>query len=112
MMSRGKRLSSRVSPEELARSGVVVRIPSALRSFTEGQDEILLEAADVASLLARLDASFPGIRDRVVDETGRRREFVNIFVNDELVRGPLDRIGLRAGDTVHILPSVAGGSDG
>jgi molybdopterin converting factor small subunit len=91
---------------------VLVRIPSALRSFTGGQDEVLLEAPDVASLLARLDTAFPGIQSRIVDEAGHRREFVNVFVNDELVRGPLAEVSLSPGDTVHILPSVAGGNHG
>lgn len=103
-------MKPRGSPEELVQSGVTVHIPPALRSYTEGQDEVLLEAGDAASLLRELDAAFPGIRQRVVDEVGRPRPFVNVFVNDELVRGPLDRAALSPGDAVHILPSVAGGS--
>lgn len=105
-------MESRVSPEELARVGVTVRIPATLRTFTDGQDEVILEGADLATLLRRLDQAFPGIRDRVVDETGGPRRYVNVFVNDELVRGPLAQVRLASGDTVHILPSVAGGSDG
>jgi molybdopterin synthase sulfur carrier subunit len=102
-------LGSRVSPEELARSGVLVRIPSALLSFTGGQDEVLVEAADLASLLSGLEAAFPGIGDRIADEAGQLRQYVNVFVNDELVRGPPVRVRLSPGDQVHILPSVAGG---
>ncbi|MFA5895437.1 MAG: MoaD/ThiS family protein [Thermoplasmata archaeon] len=102
-------MDSRVSPEELAHSGVLVRIPSALLSFTGGQDEVLLEATDLASLVARLDAAFPGAGDRILDEAGRLRQYVNVFVNDELVRGTPDRVRLSPGDQVHILPSVAGG---
>ncbi len=100
---------SRGSPEELARAGVLVRIPSALLPFTAGQDEVLLEAGDLASLVMRLDEAFPGIRERIVDEAGKRREFVNLFVNEDLARGPLGQAVLRPGDVVHILPSVAGG---
>ncbi|HYS99832.1 MAG TPA: MoaD/ThiS family protein [Thermoplasmata archaeon] len=100
---------ARVSSEELARSGVLVRIPPALRSYTDGQDEVVLEADDVASLLRGLDRTFPGIRDRVVDEAGHRRPYVNIFVNEDLLGSPLPEARLKRGDVVHILPSVAGG---
>lgn len=99
----------RAPPDELIAKGVLVRVPHALRSYTDGQDEVLLEAADVASLLARLDEAFPGIQDRIVEETGRPRRYVNVFVNDEQVRGPLGAARLAPGDVVHILPSVAGG---
>ncbi|HII41111.1 MAG TPA: MoaD/ThiS family protein [Thermoplasmata archaeon] len=103
-------MESRVSAGELARLGVTVRIPTTLRAYTDGQDEVLLEGTDLAALLRRLDDAFPGIRERVVDETGAPRRYVNLFVNDELVREPLPAVHLSAGDVVHILPSVAGGS--
>ena len=98
-----------VSPEEVVRTGILVRIPPALRSYTQGQDEVVVEASDVRGLLDALEAAFPGIRDRVMDEAGRRRQYVNIFQNDELTRDPLPDIRLAPGDVVHILPSVAGG---
>jgi sulfur-carrier protein len=88
---------------------VLVRIPPALRSYTDGQDEVVLEATDVAAVLHALNVSFPGIRDRVVDEAGRRRPYVNIFLNEDLVMSSLPEAKLKPGDTVHILPSVAGG---
>ncbi len=105
-------MESRVPPEELARAGVKVHIPPALRTLTDGQDEVLMEAGDAATLLRELDRAFPGIRGRVLDETGRTRPYVNVFVNEELVRGPLDKVPLAAGDAVFILPSVAGGCIG
>ena len=105
-------MDPRPSPENLARSGVTVHIPPALRSFTDGQDEVLVEAVDVASLLRELNDAFPGIRGRILDETGRPRPYVNVFVNDELVRERLDGVSLAGGDVVHILPSVAGGAHG
>ena len=98
-----------VSPEEVVRAGILVRIPPALRAYTQGQDEVVVEARDVRGLLDALEAAFPGIRDRVMDEAGRRRQYVNIFHNDELTRDPLPDIRLAPGDVVHILPSVAGG---
>lgn len=70
-----------------------------------------MEANDVESLLVGLDEAFPGIRDRIVDETGRLRPYVNVFVNDDLRRDVPRDIALRGGDVVHILPSVAGGLD-
>jgi len=105
----GKIVATRASSAEIARTGVTVRIPPALRSYTDGQDEVVLEADDVESLLRALDRAFPGIRDRVVDEAGRRRQYVNIFVNEELLWSSLPEARLRRGDVVHILPSVAGG---
>jgi molybdopterin synthase sulfur carrier subunit len=105
-------MDRRASPEEIARLGVTVYVPPALRTYTAGQDEVHVEADDVASLLERLNAAFPGIRTRVVDETGHARPYVNVFVNEELVRGPLADARLSSGDSVHLLPSVAGGLRG
>ncbi len=99
-------------PEQVARLGVTVHIPPSLRTFTDGQDEVLLEGADLDALVRQLDQAFPGIRDRIVDETGRPRPYVNVFLNEELVRQPLPEVRLSAGDVIHILPSVAGGSIG
>lgn len=86
-----------------------MRIPPALRSYTDGQDEVVLEASNVAAMLHALDANFPGIRDRVVDEAGRRRPYVNVFVNEALIGASLLEARLSPGDVVHILPSVAAG---
>ncbi len=105
-------MDSRIPPEQLTRLGVTVHIPPTLRTYTSGQDEVVLEGLDLATLLHRLDDAFPGIRQRVVDETGAPRPYVNLFVNEELVREPLLRVRLTSGDVVHILPSVAGGSFG
>ena len=99
----------RVSGEEIIRTGIVIRIPPDLRSYTHGQDEVVIEAADLSRALNVLETSFPGIRTRVVDEAGQRRPYVNLFVNEELVVSPLGEAGLKPGDVVHILPSVAGG---
>lgn len=105
----GRSVTSRMSAEEIARTGVLVRIPSALRSYTGGQDEVVLDAPDLAGMLESLESSFPGIRHRVVDEAGRRRPFVNVFLNEELVMTAFPDVALKPGDIVHILPSVAGG---
>jgi sulfur-carrier protein len=102
-------MDRRASPEEIARLGITVHVPPALRTYTDGQDEVHVEADDAAALLVRLDVAFPGIRQRIVDEMGRARPYVNVFVNEEQVRGPLAQVRLLPGDSVHILPSVAGG---
>ncbi|HKW42714.1 MAG TPA: MoaD/ThiS family protein [Thermoplasmata archaeon] len=102
-------MASRIATERITSGGVLVRIPPALRSYTNSKDEVVLEAGTVAELLAELDRAFPGIRDRVVDEMGRRRHYVNIFVNEELVWSSPSETKLNRGDVVHILPSVAGG---
>ena len=98
-----------VPAEELVRMGILVRIPPALRSYTHGQDEVVIEATNLTHAMEVLETSFPGIRTRVVDEAGQRRPYVNLFVNEELVASPLSDTRFRRGDVVHILPSVAGG---
>ena len=103
---------ARIERGEVVRSGVLVHVPGALRSYTQGQDEVLIEAGSLSELLGRLDDAFPGIRDRIVDETGRTRKFVNLFLNEELVREPLESVRLSPGDVLHVLPSVAGGCVG
>ncbi len=105
-------MESRAPLEELARAAVTVHIPPALRSFTDGQDEVLLEARDAAALVRELNRVFPGIRERILDETGRPRPYVSVFVNEELIRDSLENVALAGGDAVFILPSVAGGCFG
>ena len=87
-----------------------VRIPTILRTYTDGAKVVQAEGTDVAGVLVDLDAQFPGIRERLVEESGLRR-FVNVYVNDEDVRF---QEGLATvvpdGATVTILPAVAGGS--
>lgn len=87
-----------------------VTLPSALRAYAQGNDAVDVKAATLADAIARLAADFPGLGYRILDDQGRLRRFVNAFVNDELVSHlePQD-VRLREGDTVHILPSVAGG---
>lgn len=88
-----------------------VRLTGELRDLTSGAREVELDsAADVEGAVGELDRSFPGIGRKIVDDQGKIRPYVNVFVNSENSRD-LDRekTKLRDGDTVHILPSVAGG---
>ena len=87
-----------------------VRIPTILRSYTGGTKEVDADGSTLAELLESLDSAHPGLKGRVLDENGALRRFVNIYVNDEDVRftGALDT-ALKDGDSVTILPAVAGG---
>ncbi len=90
---------------------VDVRIPTILRSYTGGAKNVTGTGATLAELLADLDTRHPGLRARLVTEDGTLHRFVNVYVNDEDVRfiGALDT-KLSDGDTVTILPAVAGGA--
>lgn len=92
------------------RPRIQVTLPSALRQYARGRDAVELEAGTLADVIAGLAADFPGLGYRILDDQGRLRRFVNAYVNDEPVSHlePRD-VWLREGDTVHILPSVAGG---
>src|SRR5437660_11228882 len=108
----GGGVMSRASAGEIARIGVLVRIPPALRSYPAGEDEVVLDASDLAGMLKALDSSFPGIRDRVVDESGRRRPYVNLLLNEYLVLTPLPTVTLKPGVVVPSLSSVWSGFQG
>jgi sulfur-carrier protein len=90
-----------------------VRIPTPLRKLTDGRSEVLVEGGDLRTVVANLDATHPGLGERLLDETGQLRRFVNVFVRDEDVRflQGLDT-PVADGDTVSIVPAVAGGADG
>ena len=87
-----------------------VRIPTILRSYTGGEKVVDGSGDTIGELLTDLDSRHPGIRARLITEDGSLHRFVNIYVNDEDVRflGALDA-KVAAGDTVTILPAVAGG---
>ena len=88
---------------------IEVRIPTILRTYTEGEKAVSGEGATLADLFADLESRHNGIRERIVDG-GQLRRFVNVYLNDEDVRF-LDGIStkLADGDNVTILPAVAGG---
>jgi molybdopterin synthase sulfur carrier subunit len=90
---------------------VEVRVPTILRSYTGGQKVVTGTGDTIAQLLTDLDAQYPGLRGRLVTEDGALHKFVNIYINDEDVRflGALDA-KLNDGDTVTVLPAVAGGA--
>jgi sulfur-carrier protein len=89
---------------------VVVRLPGQLRSLVGGVGEIPVEASTVREAIAAVDLAYPGLATRVLDDNGGIRRFVNVFVADEDVRflDGLDTV-LVAGQTVSLVPAVAGG---
>ena len=89
---------------------VTVRIPTPLRKLTGGADEVSVEAASIGELIDRLEAAHPGMKERLCDEAGEIRRFVNIYVNDEDVRFLQGReTPVTDGDQVSIVPAIAGG---
>jgi len=89
---------------------VSVRIPTTLRPLTGGQPEVSLEGSDVRSVIASLDGAHPGFADRLLDDEGNLRRFVNVFVADDDIRF-LDGLDTPVPDgaEVAIIPAVAGG---
>ena len=90
---------------------VNVRIPTPLRGLTNNLDVVAAEGGTLGALIDELESSYPGIKDRICDETGEIRRFVNIYVNGEDVRF-LDGLGtpLNPGVEISIVPAVAGGA--
>jgi len=89
---------------------VIVRIPTQLRTLTGGAGEVEIEGASVGEVLKALDVAHPGFADRLFDEAGSLRRFVNVFLADEDVRF-LDGLATPVADgaTLSIVPAVAGG---
>jgi len=90
---------------------VTIQIPTPLRRFTANKEEVAVSAKTVGDALANLVEQHPSVGRHLYGEDGKLRSFVNIFLNDEDVRF-LDReaTALEAGDTLTIIPSIAGGA--
>jgi molybdopterin synthase sulfur carrier subunit len=89
---------------------ISVRIPTQLRELTGGNKIVEAEGNDLSEIIENLEKNYPGIKDRLLDESGNLRRFVNIFLSDEDVRF-LDGLNTKVseGQTVSIIPAVAGG---
>ena len=89
---------------------VTIRIPTPLRKFTGDQADVQVEGRFIGELLDNLEAQHTGIKERMVDEAGEVRRFVNVYVNEEDIRF-LDgmKTALKNGDQVTIVPAIAGG---
>ena len=89
---------------------VVVRIPTPLRSLTKGNAEVQAKGGTVDDVVEDLERQFPGLRERLVDEKGELRRFINLYVNEEDLRFMDGRkTALKDGDAVSIVPAIAGG---
>lgn len=87
-----------------------VRIPTPLRKLTNDLEVVSAAGANVGELIANLDKAFPGLRERICDEQGAVRRFVNIFVSDEDIRFQQDLdTPVKDTDEVSIVPAIAGG---
>jgi molybdopterin synthase sulfur carrier subunit len=89
---------------------LTVRVPTPLRSLTKGAAEVQAQGDTVADVVEDLERQFPGLRERLLDESGELRRFVNIYVNEDDIRF-LDgkKTALKTGDQVSIVPAIAGG---
>lgn len=89
---------------------VKIRIPTPLQKLTQNQSEVSAEGATLAEVLSNLEVQFPGFKERLYDEKGQLRRFINFYVNDEDVRFlDGDKTKLKADDEISIVPAVAGG---
>ncbi len=90
--------------------GVMVRIPTPLRRMTGGADKVELDVDDLSQMIDRLESDYPGFKERLLDEDGELRYFVNIYVNGEDIRFDAGlKTSIKSGDEVSIVPAVAGG---
>jgi molybdopterin synthase sulfur carrier subunit len=87
-----------------------VRIPTPLRKLTNGKEEVSASGATVGDLIASLETQFPGIKERICDDSGKVRRFVNIFANDEDIRFLKNlETPVKETDEISIVPAIAGG---
>lgn len=89
---------------------ITVRIPAPLQKLTQDQGEVKIDGSNVKELIENLEKTYPGIKDRLCEESGDLRKFINIYVNEEDIRFlKLDETVLKDGDEVSIIPAIAGG---
>ncbi|MGA3182158.1 MAG: ubiquitin-like small modifier protein 1 [Verrucomicrobiota bacterium] len=87
-----------------------IRIPTPLRKLTNNEETVEVSAATVGEAIAELQTRFPGIKERLIDETGGVRRFVNVYVNEEDIRFLQNQeTALKEGDEMSIIPAIAGG---
>lgn len=89
---------------------IIVRIPTPLQKLTQNKAEVIVSAANIKELIDNLEKKFPGFKERICDETGKVRKFINIYINEEDIRFlKLEETPLKDGDEVSIIPAIAGG---
>ncbi len=89
---------------------ITIRVPTPLRRITNGQGEVQVEANTIKEAIEKLEEIYPGFKERLLDEQGEVRRFVNLYLNDEDIRflKGLDT-ELKDGDVISIVPAIAGG---
>ena len=88
-----------------------VRIPTPLRKLTNGKEEVIASGGTVGELITNLETQFPGIKERICDDAGKVRRFVNIFANDEDIRFLKNlETPVKDADEISIVPAIAGGA--
>ena len=91
---------------------IKVRIPTPLRSLTDGKGLVETSGGTISELIDRLEKQYPGLKARICDEQNQVRRFVNIYLNEEDIRfKDGTATPLKEGDEVSIIPAIAGGSD-
>jgi len=89
---------------------ITVRIPAPLQKVTQNKAEVVLSGSNIREMIDGLERNFPGIKERICDEKGNIRRFINIYVNEEDIRFlKQDQTSLKDGDEVSIIPAIAGG---
>ena len=90
--------------------GVSVRIPTPLRKITDGKSEVDAAGGNISQIIDNMEQSYPGIKQKLCDESGAMRKFLNIYLNDEDIRF-MDGLAteVREGDTLSLIPAIAGG---
>ena len=87
-----------------------IRIPTPLRKLTNNEEVVEVNAGTVGSAITELQSRYPGIKERLVDESGAIRRFVNVYVNEEDIRFLQNQeTPLKSGDEISIIPAIAGG---
>jgi sulfur-carrier protein len=89
---------------------VTVKIPTPLRPLTAGQSEVKIEGATVGEVLQKMDSQFKGFGDRILDNGTAVKRFINVYVNEDNIKDKKElATEVKNGDTISILPSIAGG---
>jgi len=90
---------------------VTVRVPTPLQKITGGKGEVSATGANIKEIFADMEKNFPGLRERIYNEDGELRRFINIYVNEEDIRFlESEESAVKDGDVISIIPAIAGGS--
>ena len=90
---------------------VKVRVPTPLMKLTDNQNEVTAEGATISEILNNLESQFAGIKERICDENGTPRRFINIYLNEEDIRFlEGESTAVKDGDEISIIPAIAGGA--